>query len=226
MRNNSRMLFWKRSVWSSLVALIVAVFPSCSFSSALLFFSQSGGRGQLEEARKGPTAQTSQVCSDAAKRLLGPKVEILKCGFLNDTTILETVAIVGIGCTPLHHEGTLVSRLAVLRKESSGWKAVLDVGKEITNGEGYVGIDYIDDSFQFHGYRIVLADHRSDGKPSFTIRLSYITQDGESDGIPLEIAWNEKVGRYQEFTANEVPEGFRSEIKNPTHVRTRKQNKK
>ena len=43
---------------------------------------------------------------------------------------------------------------------------------------------------------------------------------GVPEGAPIEIAWNSKVGRYQEYAANEDPVGFKPELKNPPHIRT------
>ena len=42
---------------------------------------------------------------------------------------------------------------------------------------------------------------------------------GKSDGIPIEISWNSVVSRFQEFSMNEAPEGFRKEIKDPPRLK-------
>jgi hypothetical protein len=44
-----------------------------------------------------------------------------------------------------------------------------------------------------------------------------LTSNLDHDGIPIEIGWNATVGRYQEFSVDQEPEGFKPELKNPPH---------
>jgi hypothetical protein len=120
----------------------------------------------------------------------------------------------------MNAEGLAVSQLAILRHEPSGWRVVLTASKEVQNEAGYVGIDYIDDSSPNFGYRVLFPDQRDDGKKVFSISLSYMRKDGNTDGIPLEISWDSAVGRYREFGVNSDPPGFKPEIKNPPHLKT------
>jgi len=46
--------------------------------------------------------------------------------------------------------------------------------------------------------------------PQFRIRKM-----GSQDAY---VSWNDKVGRYQEFAANEDPPGFKAELKTPRHI--------
>lgn len=151
---------------------------------------------------------------------MGSGAEVVKYGRLADAKHLDGVAVVRI--RPVKNNRLLVSDLAILRWDGTGWKPVLRGSKSITNDAGYIGIDYIDDSFRFYGYEASFADRRSDGKQGFVLVLSYLTRTLDLDGIPIEIGWNPVTGRFQEFSANEEPEGFKLELKNPPHRRVAK----
>jgi hypothetical protein len=123
-------------------------------------------------------------------------------------------------------DGIPVSKFVVLRQvSSSGWSIVLTADKNwIRNDAGYVGFEAgssIDDSYRITGYRVSFFDHNSDGVPGFTISLYYLTPSGDNDGLPMEVGWNPSVGRFQWFAYEVEPHGFRPEVKNPPHIRTR-----
>lgn len=158
-------------------------------------------------------------CIAAAKKLLGPEAEVVKYGHLNSAEALEAVVVVRIaGARGDKSDGIPVSRLAILRHEPSGWQSVLNASRYITNEAGYIGIEFIDDSYPFRGYRVAFYGERSDGKQAFVLCLGHI---GDPGSVPIEISWNPQVGRYQEFAFNEEPSGFKSEIKNPPHLKNR-----
>lgn len=186
------------------LVLLAGICPESSFAQAI-----PQGKKAMESNR---------ACLDAAKAKLGPRAVVLQCGKLNNgglealVVLKRTVASAPKYCTP-------VSQFAVLRLEGTSWKAVLDGAKEIKNGEGYIALDYIDDSPEFYGYCLGTSKERSDGKPGFAILLNYFNSGGEIEGSSTEISWNNKSGRYQEFSD---VEGFRPEIKNPRHVNTRR----
>jgi hypothetical protein len=182
-----------------------AIQPTSSISSAI-----------ADDAQK----RMCKAGLDAAKKVLGDHAEILKCGALNNPQVQEVVAALSME----HSQGTratglAVSQLVILRHEASGWKTALTVSKQIQNGSGFVGIDYIDDSAPFYGYRVLLSDQRDDGKKAFTLSFSYLGKDGNSEGIPLEISWDDAIGRYREFNVNSDPPGFKPEIKRPPHLK-------
>jgi hypothetical protein len=152
-----------------------------------------------------------QSCVDAAKKVLGNKAEVVRFGHLSGTDALEAVAIVNSNRFVANNDGMAVSRLAILRLEDGGWKSILDAYKNVTNAEGYVGIDYVDDS-TINGYRVSFSD---EGKSSFTVDIGYLASNGESEGLPMEISWNPAIGRYQEVERGE--DVFKPEIKNPPH---------
>jgi len=82
---------------------------------------------------------------------------------------------------------------------------------------GFIGIDFIDDSAPFWGYSVQFHSHRSDGRPAFVLSLSYMADSQDDTEVPVDISWNPAVGRYQEFSMNYAPFGFKHEIKNPPH---------
>ncbi|HEY2858969.1 MAG TPA: hypothetical protein VGJ21_11175 [Terracidiphilus sp.] len=156
-------------------------------------------------------------CVQAARRALGPHAVVVKCGDLNTPGVLEVVGVIPAKF-PASHSGIAIRGMAILRREPSGWRTELTAVREIKNEAGYIGIDYIDDSSPFFGYWLVLSDTRSDGKKSCDLDLLDIEErDGSSEAASTEIAWNPAAFRYQEFTTNRDPEGFRAEIKSPAH---------
>jgi len=61
------------------------------------------------------------------------------------------------------------------------------------------------------------------GQP-FLISISFIASNGKVDqgGIPLEIAWNSKMRRYQEIVSSDGPVVFAAEKKDPPHTNLKK----
>lgn len=156
-------------------------------------------------------------CVEAARGVLGECIEVLRCGNLNNTTVLETVAAIRKGPSHNGTNGVFVSQLVILRQEPSGWEKALTASRQISNSEGYIGIDYIDDSTSYWGYSVQFHDHRADGKAAFVLSLRYMSSERDTDEFPVDITWNEHAGRYQEFSMNYDPLGFKPELKNPSH---------
>ena len=170
----------------------------------------------LEQKQSSGSDADIKSCLSAAKKALGPTAEVLKCGKLTGREGLEAVAALRIRRLKQTPENVAVSRLVVLRRSRSGWKKELNVHREITNSAGYVGIDFIDDSSEYHGYYVSFSDHRSDDTPAFVMYLSEIEPNGDPEW-PVQIAWNPAVQRFQEYAGDRDPEGFRPELKNPSH---------
>ena len=144
---------------------------------------------------------------------MGPSAVLLRCGQLSNTGTLEALAVISLKSIPNGNECTPASRIVILRQEKSGWKAALTAAKEVKNPEGYIGLDYIDDTYTFLGHCLHIADKRSDGSPAFTIFLTYLrNRRGETEGSSTEISWNSQAGRYQEFAGEFLPE-----VKNLPH---------
>jgi hypothetical protein len=156
-------------------------------------------------------------CLKAGKDALGDHAEVLKCGELNSPGVLEVVAALR---KHVHGKGSgdiFVSRLVILRREGPIWKDALDLARQIRNSHGYVGVDFIDDLSSFWGYAVQFHDHRADGEKSFVISLAYMATEKDKDELPVDISWDQTVGRYREFSASSEPVGFRTEIENPPH---------
>jgi hypothetical protein len=164
----------------------------------------------------------AQDCFDAVKKVLGTDGQVAKYGHLVGQKSVEVVAYTRIKKFKQNSEGVPISKLVVLQKNNSHWDVVLNVSKEIKNPFGYIGLDYIDDSQDYPGFRVSFSDHRSDGVRAFVILLFYIGTNGEIEGIPTEVSWNGMVARFQEFSVNEAPEGFKPELKNPPHIKNKK----
>ena len=157
-------------------------------------------------------------CTAGAKSVLGDSASVLRCGDLTARGGLEAIAVTPLSGVTQSQGQVAVSRVVVIRKGSSRWSTELNAQKQITNPVGYLGIDYIDDSYSPPGYLLAVQDHRSDNSPGLTLWFTEISPKGENDeATPIEVSWNPAVSRFQEFTTNQDPQGFRSEIKNPPH---------
>lgn len=143
---------------------------------------------------------------------------MLRCGKLNSRGKLEVLAAVKLTRVAAPKYCTPVSRFAILSLQNATRTIEVDGAKQIKNPEGYIATDYIDDSPDLPRYCLKATAQRSDGTSGFTIFLNYFGARGEIEGSSTEISWNGKAGRYQEFTD---VEGFRPEVKNPPHIRTR-----
>jgi hypothetical protein len=158
-------------------------------------------------------------CAEAARRAIGQGAAVLKCGFLNEPGVLEVVA--GLKRQPQRatDKRILVSKLVLLRREPSRWRTALTASKQIQNEQGFIGIDFIDDSAPFWGYSVQFKNHRADDKAGFVLSLAYMATSKDDSEVPVDISWNLAVGRYQEFSMNYEPIGFKPELKNPPHRR-------
>jgi len=161
-----------------------------------------------------PTQQQRQDCQVAARKALGAHARVLRCGEINIPGVQEVAAVLPAQYPQSPDNYLAIWKMVILRHEPSGWRTELTASREIRNGAGYIGLDYIDDSFRFMGYQLNLSDERSDKIREFDIDLIDIeSADGGSEASSTNIAWNPAVGRYQEWN----PDGFRMEIKNPPH---------
>ena len=147
------------------------------------------------------TQSASQACLSAARNFLGPAAQVAKCGDLTGTGELEVAAFVRLKELRTTADGIPLSKLVVLRQEKSRWVVELAADqKPPRNPVGYIGIDYIDDSRELGLYRVSFYDEGSHEIPGFTIDLFYLSPRGQNEGIPVEIAWNRSLARFQEYT--------------------------
>jgi hypothetical protein len=195
------------------IGRIVLALSIC-LSSATTALAQAGA--------KAASTINQRSCLDAARAALGPGAVVLRCGDLNSSGTPEAVAALVL--KPNRKRCTPASRVLILRFERAGWRKVFDAGEhfEIRNTEGYVGIDYIDDANVYRGYCVEISDRS--GSELFSVGLAFIGSDDRVDeeGLPINVAWNSKVGRYQEIVSNDAPPKFAPELKNPPHINTRK----
>jgi hypothetical protein len=196
---------------------------SCLISYLLLvIWLCCDGCGSADESNQlsnGQPQQAPKDCLKAAVRLLGSKAEILHYGDVSKNGKIEAVAIARLAPDATVRKDILVSRAMILRREGSEWSVVLDATEQIKNEQGYIGLDYIDESSGFYGYRLSLDDRRGDDQPAFTIYLTDLGPDKEPQGAATEINWNPNVGRYQEFSYGDYPAVFKPEVKNPPRLR-------
>jgi hypothetical protein len=153
-------------------------------------------------------------CAAESKSVLGDQSRILKSGnLLGDGTLL-CVAVV-----PHAKRSSLVlsSRGVVVQWDGKQWHQLLRFEHNVTNDHGYIGIDFIDCDANY-GFALETEDQRSDGTRGFTIYFSYLNAklQPEPESLPIQVSWNPKVRRFQEYAPNELdPPDFKHELRNP-----------
>ncbi|HEY6445006.1 MAG TPA: hypothetical protein VIY53_00995 [Acidobacteriaceae bacterium] len=175
--------------------------------------------GQQVSGSLSADQQLDRRCRQAAIRALGRDAEVLKCGHLDLGSPVEVIAAIRRRSIPADEfGGVVVWKLAVLRDEKGVWKQeLLAADKDVRNPVGSVGIEDVDDSSPFWGFRVNLSNHRDDGKTAFELSIGFVNRIGSPEGLPFSISFNPIVGRYQEFDMHVDPEGFQKEIKAPRH---------
>jgi hypothetical protein len=172
-----------------------------------------------------PSSNQFDSCLEAARQALGPAGEVARCGHLTRTPPLETVAVIRLKQFPGTADGGIaVSKLVVLRQtRTSQWRTALTVDKICAkNNMGYLGEGYIIDVPKYAralaGYYVWYSNYidTEEKKPGFAIVFQSLRwdRDEEEEGTSWEIAWSPSVERFQYYTDNEDPSGFRPEKKN------------
>jgi hypothetical protein len=209
----------KRMTKLILPLVFVVFIGSCSKPTA----NSPGTVPKTSVGQNLPAGEGNQAsCLQAARKFLGSNAEVLECGHLSDSAHLEAVAAIRVPRLKDDRNGIPISRLVILRQGNSGWGSEISVDKEITNGAGYVGFNFIDDSHPFPYYRVDFSDRGAKWgarDPSqFTLVLLPMTRDGKVDvgDVGIGIGWNAAVGRFQEIEPN--GEKFAPEVKNPKHI--------
>jgi hypothetical protein len=201
--------FFTIATGSMTVAVLLALAALPTFSNPLLNTTTTPSEAEFEHEMND--------CLTAAKNTLGANADILRCGDLNDPNVLEAVAALRKNAPGNEKGRILVSRLVILRRERSSWLTALDVSREIKNTEGFIGIDYIDDYSPLWAYSVQFYESLPGGKKCFVISLAYITDERDTNEVPVDISWDPSVGRYREFSLNFQPTGFKPELRNPPH---------
>jgi hypothetical protein len=166
------------------------------------------------------TTQQQKECLAAAQKALGVQAQVVRCGELNTPGIQEVIAVLPYKLLPSKADSIPIRKMAILRKEPSGWHTSLTAAREVQNEAGYVGLDYIDDDFHYFGYWLTISNEHLDNATELLIDLLDIENaDGSSEAASTEFAWNPAVGRYQEWAYDQNPEGFKPEFKNPPHFK-------
>jgi hypothetical protein len=158
-------------------------------------------------------------CVAAAKNVLGQDAEVLKCGYLNQRDVLESVSIVR---KPLKHKvrDDLASRLVILRRVNSSWVTALDASQGTRNDAGYIATDFLDDDAVVWAYRVKLYRTLPDGQRKFTLEVTPVHDARDGWAVGTEISWDRRVSRYREFSVDGGT--FQAENKNPPHIHVRK----
>ena len=161
-------------------------------------------------------AALRKSCLITAGGIAGGEVELVRFGHFAPNAPLDCVVAASLPDAEPQSEDVLASRLLVLRYQAQSWRVAFDAAKWATNPSGYVGVDSIDDSYDFKGLRVLVDDKTPTHQPGITLWLSYLDENGEDDGDAKAFSLNPATARYQEF---DDKQGFKPEIKDPPHVR-------
>jgi hypothetical protein len=152
-----------------------------------------------------------------------PDLKILRSGDLIGDGSREYVAARMLTKQP--RKGIYVSRLVIARAQHGHCSIILDAGKNgPKNPAGYIGIEFIDDGGDFYGYAVKFgSDVRDSTGEKGDLYLSWLNPQHEPEGMGIEIGWNKKIGRYQEYRDKDdsSPEMFKTELPNPRHINSR-----
>lgn len=106
------------------------------------------------------TTQQQQDCLVAARKALGIKAQVVRCGELNTPGVQEVIAALPAKYPPGDYSELAIWKMVILRHEPSGWRTALTASREIQNEAGYIGLEYIDDYFHFMGYQLSFWDEQ------------------------------------------------------------------
>jgi len=174
---------------------------------------QSAAQSPLRKSVEQEPAAQQQECLRAARQVLGLSAKVLKCGELNQPEVLESIAAITVRSKSHAVQGTFVRQLVILRRDAGEWKTALRASRDIQNGAGYVGLEYIDDCSPLWAQRIEFWDKRPDGKNGLVVSIQWRRTENDNEEEPTDVAWDKATGRYREINAD----GFQPEVKNPPH---------
>jgi hypothetical protein len=147
---------------------------------------QQASQGEIPTLSGSIVSVTPQSCAAAAIAALGPEADVLRCGTWSGVGSPQALAVLKLKSVPSSKGCMPVSRMIILGLDARGWKTVLDGAKEIQNPVGYIGLDFIDDSYQFLGYCLDAEDQRSDGGPGLTFsRCAHVSSYSQRERVPL-----------------------------------------
>lgn len=130
-------------------------------------------------------------------KTLGKGAEILRYGHLSTPDSLEAIGAIPVAGIPSSADSVAVSRLALLRQEGDQWTTALTVSDGIRNNDGAITAP----SEKSALYRVAFFQHRfDDGRQRWILQFTPINQAGERTGHPIDISWNEMLGRYQQIS--------------------------
>lgn len=164
------------------------------------------------------------LTSERVSGIVGPLVGLAQC-LRRRTNRLEAVVAVRVPGLKDHRNGIPISKLKILREGRSRWDSGLNVDREVTNGAGYLGANFIGNAHPYPCYRVDFTDRGAEWgartASQFTLILFSMSRDGrlEPGDMGLGIGWNAAVGRFQEIEPN--GEEFAPEVKAPKHIRSR-----
>jgi hypothetical protein len=163
----------------------------------------------LSISRASPAAPN---CSAALAQIQNNKGAVIaQCAVLHPDNALQAVVVTARGkASPKF--GVPVSEMHIFRWTGDKWLSVLILDNAVHNPAGYIGIDFLTDTPSNFWVRMSTTQ-----KGLFRILVFYGQPNDKPDteGLPIEVGWNNEVGRYQEIAPN--GEGFVTELKNPPH---------
>ena len=138
---------------------------------ALIGPVRTEGQTPSRDVAYGHEAVQQQECLKAARHVLGPGAKVVKCGELNQTGVLESIAAIPVA--PKSHSvgGIFAKDLVILRRSRGEWRTALRAARLIQNDAGYIGVEYVDDCSPFWADHIEFSGKRPDGQNGLVVRV-------------------------------------------------------
>jgi hypothetical protein len=188
-------------------------------------FAGSAARVRQQTAPDASTESKPQPSKaealESAHQLLGNYAEIVRYGELNRPGLTEAIAVVkigaGSGSSALH-----ITDLAILQFRDGDWKVALSTDKYgAKNNSGYVGVEFLNDAITKASFRLKILEGGT-ARSRLRLMLTSTAKYGRADkgAVPVVIAWNAKVGRYEALDDHGVK--FMPEVANPPNLKSEK----
>lgn len=159
------------------------------------------------------TAGSRERCMVRSARVLGPDATVLRSGNLLSNGKLQCVSMVP-HTKDTRGQWVSIRRGIVIEWDGKQWRELLRFDDAIRNDHGYIGISFVDPAFHY-GFALQIEARRSDQTKAFTMYLTWLNADLQPEGAPVEVSWNPKVGRFQEYLSDADAPGFVTEVVNP-----------
>lgn len=163
-------------------------------ASVVLFGCGSeGAKPAAEAGKKAAEPAVPEEIQDAARALLGSEAQVLLFGDLAKTGKTQVLAANVVPNTPKSVvAGTVVTRAVIAEKEEDGkWVELMRADEHLKNAKGFLGQTPL---VAVTGWKL---QHEQSAEKGLTIYFTPIKSGSNERTLPIAVAWNPAVKRYQ-----------------------------